>query len=80
MTVDWRWKTKGSTREHSRFRSTGPGCSSLFNMSIRSCLLNSWDISMETLLEVSERVGMVLWNRIIAAYGFRSHILHGDYD
>ena len=69
-TADWKWRTKGSTREHGIYRSLGPGCSSLYDTSVRSCLLNSRDITAETLREVPETIGIVLWNRIVAAYVF----------
>ena len=71
MTADWKWRTNGSTREHKNFRSLGPGCSSFYNMSLRSCLLNSWDITAKTLEEVPETAGKALWDRIVTAYVFK---------
>jgi len=69
MTADWVWKTKGSLREAGRFRSLGPGCSSLFNMAIRSTLRNSFNITTESLKEVPWEVAGPLWQRLMASYG-----------
>ena len=63
MTADWTWKTRGSTHEHGRFRSPGPGCSSLFNMATRSALLHSFSITPESLETLPWRVGQLLWRR-----------------
>jgi len=68
MTADWVWKTRGSTEEQGRFRSRGPGCSTLYNMAIRSCLRNSFSITAESLEELPWEVGGVLWDRLKAAY------------
>ena len=67
MTAEWKWRTKGSTRIHGRFRSEGPGCSTLIDMAVRSCLMYSYDITSEVLEEVPEYIGRVLWSHIVAA-------------
>lgn len=68
MTADWVWKTRGSSTEAGRFVSSGPGCSSLFNMAIRSTLCNSFDITAESLNEVPWVVADPLWQRLVASY------------
>lgn len=66
MVADWVWKTKGSTREHRDFRSSGPGCSSLKNMVIRGVLLHSFSLTAEGLKALPWSIGQVLWQRILA--------------
>lgn len=68
MTADWAWKTIGSSRDARRFRSRGPGCSSLTNMAIRSALVNSLSITPENLKTVPWQVGKSLWKRIVTSY------------
>ena len=63
MTPDWTWKTRGSAHEHGRFRSLGPGCSTLFNMATRSALLHGFSITPESLDTLPWRVGQLLWRR-----------------
>ncbi|KAL2045496.1 hypothetical protein N7G274_001924 [Stereocaulon virgatum] len=67
MTADWVWKTRGSSRQARFHRSMGPGCSSLFDMAIRSALDNSSDITAESLQGLPWDVAGLLWQRIIAA-------------
>lgn len=68
MTADWFWKTKGSSRNARRFRSRGPGCSSLVDVAIRSVLDNSYSITPESLEGVPWELASVLWQRIVASY------------
>ena len=64
MTADWVWKTRGSTKEHGRYRAGGPGCSSLKDMAIRSILLHSVDLTAESLETLPWSVGQVLWQTL----------------
>lgn len=66
MTAEWTWRTIGSTRDAKRFRSRGPGCSSLTNMAIRCAVVNSLSITAESLKDVPWLVGKFLWDRIVA--------------
>ncbi len=68
MIADWKWRTIGSALQYRTFRSPGPGCSSLYDMSMRSCLFSSIDITSETLEEIPERIGLALWNQIVTVY------------
>ena len=68
MTLDWVWKTQGSSRDAARFRSLGPGCSSLVNMAIRSALIHSFHVSAECLEGVPWEVGKLLWESLVASY------------
>ena len=68
MTSDWVWKTEGSAREAARLTSSGPGCSSLFNMAIRSTLINSCNITAESLEGIPWEVAYLLWKRLMASY------------
>ncbi|KAL9635340.1 MAG: hypothetical protein Q9164_003521 [Protoblastenia rupestris] len=65
MPADWVWKTRGSTSEHSRYRSRGRGCSCLFNMAIRSVLTNSYTLAAESLEGLPWELGRKLWQRIV---------------
>lgn len=66
MTAEWAWRTIGSSREARRFRSKGPGCASLTNMAIRCALVNSLNITPESLKTVPWQVGKSIWDRIVA--------------
>ena len=68
MTLDWLWKTQGSSREAAHFRSSGPGCSPLVNMAIRSALTHSFNITAENLEGLPWRVANLLWERLVASY------------
>lgn len=68
MTLDWVWKTQGSSREVARFRSSGPGCSSLVNMAIRTALTHSFNITAESLEGLPWEVANLLWKRLVASY------------
>ncbi len=68
MTADWTWKTLGSSIEYGKYRSLGPGCSSLRDMAIRVALVNSLSITPETLAEVPWSVAKQLWHKIVASY------------
>ena len=70
MTADWTWKTRGSSHEHGRFRSLGPGCSTLFNMATRSALLHGFSITPESLETLPWRVGQLLWRRFRLRWAF----------
>ena len=72
MTADWVWKTKGSSRLAGRFRSMGPGCSSLVDMSIRSALCNCFNITAESLREVPWEIASLLWRRLVASYAMNN--------
>ena len=67
-TADWFWKTKESPIKARRFRSKGPGCSSLVNMATRSVLENSYSITPESLEGVPWELASVLWHRVVASY------------
>ena len=71
MTGDWKLKTKGRAPEHTSFRCRGPGCSSLYDMSMRNCLSNTFDITAKLLAEIPETIGLALWDRIVAVYVYR---------
>lgn len=66
MTAEWAWKTIGSSRKARHFRSKGPGCASLTNMAIRCALVNSLNITPESLKTIPWQVGENVWNRIVA--------------
>ena len=68
MTLDWVWKTQGSSREAARIRSSDPGCPSLVNMAIRSALSQSFNISAESLEGLPWEVANLLWERLVALY------------
>ena len=68
MTADWFWKTKGCPRNARKFRSRGPGCSSLVDVAVRSVLDNSYSITPESLEGVPWELASVLWQRIVASY------------
>ena len=68
MTLDWVWKTKGSSGEAAHFRSSGPGCSSLVDMAIRSAMTNSFNITAESLQGLPWEVAHLLWERLVALY------------
>lgn len=68
MTLDWVWKAQGSSREAARFRSLGPGCSSLVNMAIRSALIHSININAESLEGLPWEVAKLLWESLVASY------------
>lgn len=67
MTLDWVWKTQGSSREAARFRSSGPGCASLINMTIRSALIHSINITAESLEGLPWEVANLLWESLVAS-------------
>lgn len=67
MTLDWVWKTQGSSRGATRVRSSGPGCSSLVNMAIRSALTYSFNITAESLEGLPWEVANLLWERLISS-------------
>lgn len=68
MTLNWLWKTQGSSREAVRFRSPGPGCASLINMAIRSALVHSINITTESLENLPWEVAKLLWESLVASY------------
>lgn len=68
MTLDWVWKTQGSSREAARLRSSGSGCSPLGNMPIRSALGHSFNITAESLKGLPWEVASVLWESLVASY------------
>ena len=68
MTADWVWKTKGSTKEAGRFRSLGPGCSSLLDMAVRKALCNSYNITSESLEEVPWELASLVWRQLVTSY------------
>ncbi|KAL9127182.1 MAG: hypothetical protein Q9217_003890 [Psora testacea] len=65
MTADWLWKTTGSTRKQGRYRSQGPGCSPLSNMTIRSVLKNSYMLTSQSLEGLPWKLGRLLWQRLV---------------
>ena len=65
MTSDWLWQTQG---EAARFRPSGPGCSSLVDMAIRSTLSHSSNITAESLQGLPWKVAELLWVRLVASY------------
>lgn len=67
MTLDWVWKTQGSSREAARLRSSGSGCSPLGNMPIRSALGHSFNITAESLKGLPWEVASVLWESLVAS-------------
>ena len=68
MTADWFWKTKRSPGKARRFRSRGPGCSSLVDVAVRSVLDNSYSITPESLDGLPWELASVLWQRIVTLY------------
>ena len=68
MTLDWVWKTKGSLGEAAHFRPSGAGCSSLVEMSIRSAVTYSFNITAESLQGLPWEVAHLLWERLVALY------------
>ena len=68
MTLDWVWKTQGSSRGAACVRSLGPGCSSLVNMAIRSALTHSFNITAESLEGLPWEVANLLWERLVSSY------------
>lgn len=68
MTADWFWKPKGSSKKARRFRSRGPGCSSLVDVAVRSVLANSYSITPASLEGVPWELASMLWQRIVASY------------
>ena len=70
MTLDWVWKTRGSSRDAARFRSPGPGCASLVNMAIRSALIHSINITAESFEGLPWEVAKLLWESLVASYAF----------
>ena len=68
MTLDWEWKTQGSSREALRSLSSDSGCSSLVSMAIRSALVHSTSITAESLEGLPWEVASLLWERLVASY------------
>lgn len=68
MTLDWVWKTQGSSRETARFKPSGPGCSSLVSMAVRSALAHSINMTAESLEGLPWKVANLLWERLVASY------------
>ena len=74
MTLDWEWKTQGSSREQSRSVSSYTGCSSLVNMAVRSALVHSISITAETLEGLPWEVASLLWEHLVASYARSWHL------
>ena len=68
MTLDWEWKTQGSSSEALRSVPSYTGCSSLVNMAVRSTLVHSISINAETLEELPWEVASLLWESLVASY------------
>ena len=68
MTLDWVWRTHGSSREAARSRPSGQGCSSLVNMAIRSALGHSATMTAESLEGLPWEVASLLWESLVASY------------
>ncbi len=68
MTLDWVWKTQGSSREAARLGSSDSGCSSLVNMAIRSALSQSFNLTAESLEDLPWDIAKLLWERLISSY------------
>ena len=74
MTLDWEWKTQGSSREELRSISSYTGCSSLVNMAVRSALVHSISITAETLEGLPWEVASLLWEHLVASYARSCHL------
>lgn len=73
MTLDWEWKTQGSSREALRSVSSYTGCSSLVNMAVRSALVHSVSIDAESLEGLPWEVASLLWESLVASYARSWH-------
>ena len=65
MTEEWFWKTNGDFRDIARFKARGPGCASLIDMAIRSVLVNSLNITADSLEGMSWNVAGRLWQAFL---------------
>ena len=74
MTLDWEWKTQGSSREPLRSVSSYTGCSSLVDTAVRSALVHSISITAEILEELPWEVARLLWERLVATYARSWHL------
>ena len=74
MTLDWEWKTQGSSREKLRSVSSYTGCSSLVNMAVRSALVHSISITAETLEGLPWEIASRLWEQLVASYARSWHL------
>ena len=74
MTLDWEWKTQGSSKEELRSVSSYTGCSSLVNMAVRSALVHSISLTAETLEGLPWEIASRLWEHLVASYARSWHL------
>ena len=63
--TDWLLKTTGRMDDIGSFEESGPGCSSLWNMSVRCVLMNLNSITAENLAGIPWHIGAQLCDHVL---------------
>jgi hypothetical protein len=66
--ANWMHTARGSTREVGKYRSLGPGCSSLLDMALRKASISIKYMDAETFEGIDWQIAQQLWKKIVAQY------------
>lgn len=72
---NWIYKARGSSRDIEKYRSPGPGCSSLLDMALRKACASVSYMDAETFEGIDWQIAQQLWKIIVAQY-VGSNLLH----